>query len=212
MKRMPEETSRAIAWKSVALFLGGSASLNWTIDEIDASGVRGSDLTEILEELRRHGNPDLCHAIFTACCEKGWIDKPGDSALPLALIIEDNEDAAVIFANAMRGTGFEIEVIQSGDEALARLAETTPAVVILDLHLPRVSGVEILHQIRANARLVGIYVIVATAYPDMAMGLSAKADQAFLKPVSFAQLQDLALRLGIKYAGGVERPEVPMAD
>jgi CheY-like chemotaxis protein len=203
MKQTPEEANHAAVWKSLAIFLEGSASLNWAIDAIESSGVRGGDLAEIIESLRGYGNPELRHTIFTVCCKKGWIDNPGESAPPLALIIEDHEDAAVIFANALQGTGFEIEIIHSGDAAIKRLAETTPAVVILDLHLPRVSGAEILRQIRANMRLAGTYVIVATAYPDLAMGLEAKADQAFLKPVSFTQLQDLALRLGLKYAGGV---------
>jgi CheY-like chemotaxis protein len=203
MKQTSEEVSRATVWKSLMVFLEGSASLNWTIDTIESSGVRGSDLAEIIESLRGHGNPELRRTIFKACCKKGWIDTPDESAPPLAMIIEDHEDAAVIFANALQGTGFEIEIIHSGDAAIKRLAETTPAVVILDLHLPRVSGAEILRQIRANMRLAGTYVIVATAYPDLAMGLEAKADQAFLKPVSFTQLQDLALRLGLKYAGGV---------
>ncbi|MBN1975865.1 MAG: response regulator [Anaerolineae bacterium] len=203
MKQTPEEIRRATVWKSIALFLEGNASLNWAIDEIEASGVRGSDLAEIVESLRGHGNPELRHSIFKVCCKKGWIEGPDESAPPLAMIIEDHEDAAVIFANALRGTGFEIEIITTGDEALKRLAETTPAVVILDLHLPRVPGAEILRQIRANTRMAGTYVIIATAYPDLAVGLSAKADQAFLKPVSFVQLQDLALRLGIKYVGRV---------
>jgi CheY-like chemotaxis protein len=211
MKQTPEEANRAAVWKSLMIFLEGSASLNWIVDAIESSGVRGSDLAEIIESLRGHGNAELRRTIFTACRKKGWIESP-ESAPPLAMIIEDHEDAATIFANALRGTGFEIEVIQTGDVALKRLAETTPAVVILDLHLPRVSGAEILRQIRASARLAGIYVIVATAYPDMAMGLDAKADQTFLKPVSFVQLQDLALRLGLKYAGGVDQAEVPVSD
>ena len=75
--------------------------------------------------------------------------------------------------------------------------------VILDLHLPRVSGAEILRRIRADARLTGVYVIVATAYPDLSMGLDAKADQTFFKPVSYVELHELALRLGTKYVGRV---------
>jgi CheY-like chemotaxis protein len=212
MKKTSDETNRATVWKSVALFLEGSASLNWVVDAIESSGLRGSDLAEILENLRGHGNPELRHAVFTACCERGWIDSPDKSAPPLAMIIEDHEDAAVIFANALRGTGFEIEVIRTGDVALTRLAETTPAVVILDLHLPRVSGAEILRQIRADVRLAGVYVIVATAYPNLAMRLSARADQTFFKPVSYIQLRDLAFHLGLKYGGGVGQSEVPVAD
>jgi CheY-like chemotaxis protein len=212
MKQTSEEASRATVWKSLVTFLEGRASLNWIVDAIESSGLRGSDLAKILEDLRGHGNSELRHAIFTACCKKGWIDSPGELAPPLAMIIEDHEDAATIFANALRGTGFEIEIVRTGDAALSRLAETTPAVVILDLHLPRVSGAEILRQIRADARLAGVYVIVATAYPDLATGLDAKADQAFLKPVSFVQLHDLALRLGLKYAGGVGHIQIPISD
>jgi CheY-like chemotaxis protein len=212
VKQTSEETNRATVWKSLVVFLEGRASLNWAIDAIESSDVRGGDLAKIIDNLRGHGNPQLRQAIFTACCEKGWIDRPDESAPPLAMIIEDHEDAAVIFANALRGTGFEIEIVRAGDEALERLAETTPSVVILDLQLPHVSGAEILRRIRTSMRLAGTYVIVATAYPDLAMGLSEKADQTFLKPVSFVQLQNLALRLGLKYAGESARPNVPVAD
>ena len=121
---------------------------------------------------------------------------------PLALIIEDNEDASVIFANALQDAGFECEIIQAGDSALARLAETVPAVVVLDLELPRVSGVEILRHIRADVRLAGTQVIIATAYPDMVVDLEEKADLVLLKPVSFIQLRDLAKRVGSRSEAG----------
>jgi DNA-binding response OmpR family regulator len=113
----------------------------------------------------------------------------------LALIVEDHQDSAVIFANALQEAGFEVEIVPTGDAALARLAVTTPAVVILDLDLPRVSGTEILHHIRADARLAKTCVIIATAFPDLAVGLEEEADLVLVKPVSFSQLRDLATRL-----------------
>jgi DNA-binding response OmpR family regulator len=114
----------------------------------------------------------------------------------LALIVEDDEDAGIIFAKALQEAGFECEIIRTGDGALTRLAETAPAVVVLDLELPRVSGVEILRQIRADARLAKTHVIVATAFPDLAAGLEEKADLVLIKPVSYSQLRDLAKRVG----------------
>ena len=75
-------------------------------------------------------------------------------AKPFALIIEDDEDLSVIFCEALQAAGFKTEVARAGDTALARLAVTTPGVVVLDLHLPRVAGMDILHQIRADPRLV----------------------------------------------------------
>ncbi len=114
----------------------------------------------------------------------------------LGLIIEDDDDLSVIFSEALQAAGFKTEIIQSGDQALARLAVTTPDVVVLDLHLPRVAGMDILHQIRADARLVKTRVIVATAHPRMAESLRDEADLVLLKPISFSQLRDLAAILG----------------
>jgi two-component system response regulator AdeR len=114
----------------------------------------------------------------------------------LGLIIEDDDDLAVIFSEALQAAAFKTEIIQSGDQALARLAVTTPDVVVLDLHLPRVAGMDILHQIRADARLAKTRVIVATAHPRMAESLRDEADLVLLKPISFSQLRDLAAILG----------------
>jgi two-component system response regulator RegX3 len=114
---------------------------------------------------------------------------------PQALIVEDHVDTGIIFANALQGAGFECEIIRTGDEALTRLAETTPAVVVLDLELPGVPGEEILRQIRADARLARTRVIIATALPDRAEGVEEEADLVLIKPFSYGQLRDLAARM-----------------
>jgi len=113
-----------------------------------------------------------------------------------ALIVEDNDDLAIIFAMALQKAGFDTQIIGSGDTALTRLASVIPDVVILDLNLPRVPGTEILRHIRADERLNNTKVIVATAYPRMAEDLQDDADLILLKPVSFIQLRDLATRFG----------------
>jgi DNA-binding response OmpR family regulator len=113
----------------------------------------------------------------------------------LAFIIEDHIDAATIFAEALKAADFQTEVIDSGDKALERLTETIPAMVILDLNLPEVSGIEVLRQIRADARMAGTCVIVATAHPQMADSVQGEADLVLLKPISFTQLRSLAARL-----------------
>jgi two-component system phosphate regulon response regulator PhoB len=112
-----------------------------------------------------------------------------------ALIIEDNRELAIIFSQALQAAGFATGIIEDGDQALARLAITAPDVVVLDLHIPRVSGVEILRRIRADARLAGTRVIVATADMRATDMLQDQADLVLIKPVSFTQLRDLAGRL-----------------
>jgi DNA-binding response OmpR family regulator len=114
---------------------------------------------------------------------------------PLAVIINDHGDSAIIFSEAMRMAGFATEVIQSGDEALARLKETTPDVVILDLCLPRVAGTEILRCIRTNKRLANAHVIVISADPILAGVTLQLADQVLVKPIGFRWLRNLAVEL-----------------
>jgi DNA-binding response OmpR family regulator len=114
---------------------------------------------------------------------------------PLALIVEDDQKQATVFAQALKMAQFEIEVIRDGNEALSRLAAVVPAVVVLDLHLPQVGGKDILQQIRADSRLDNTRVILATADALLADSLQSEADLVLLKPISFGQLRDLAKRL-----------------
>ncbi|MCF6277537.1 MAG: response regulator [Anaerolineales bacterium] len=114
---------------------------------------------------------------------------------PLAIIIEDDPAQLNIFAHAVEMAGFTSEKIDNGAKALERLKEVQPSLVILDLHLPNVSGDEILRRIRADERLASVSVILATADPLFAESLSDESDLILLKPVSFVQLRDLAIRL-----------------
>jgi DNA-binding response OmpR family regulator len=111
------------------------------------------------------------------------------------LIIEDDPNLATIFAEALRTAGFETEIAHDGKAALAQLAATTPTVVVLDLHLPHVSGQKILQQIRADGRLAKTRILLTTADALLAESLQEEADLVLLKPISFHQLRDLAKRL-----------------
>ena len=111
------------------------------------------------------------------------------------LIIEDNEDLALIFSEALQASGFETLTLGDGQEWLDYLQDNKPDVVILDLHLPNVSGVDILAHIRSDERLADIRVVVATADPQLAEVIEEQSDLVLQKPVSFNQLRDLAGRL-----------------
>jgi two-component system KDP operon response regulator KdpE len=114
---------------------------------------------------------------------------------PLALVIEDDVDASIIFAGALRAAGYETEIIRQGRAALQRLEARVPDAVVLDLHLPYVSGADILSRIRTDDRLVETRVIITTADPEMANSLHDQADLILIKPISFVQLRDLAARM-----------------
>lgn len=118
---------------------------------------------------------------------------------PLAFIIEDDEDTSNIFSAALQTAGFETEAILDGQEAIDRLADESPKLVVLDLHLPHADGREILQSIRANDRLKGIPVILATADQRMATELEGDANIVLIKPISFNQLSILSKRLLSRY-------------
>jgi two-component system, OmpR family, phosphate regulon response regulator PhoB len=113
----------------------------------------------------------------------------------LALIVEDDFDIGIIFAEALKMSGFDTEIITDGQAALDRLQEIRPDVVVLDLHLPNVSGAEILRYIRQTEHLKNMRVVVATADPRMADSIRQEATLVLDKPVSFQQLKLLTTRL-----------------
>ena len=113
----------------------------------------------------------------------------------IALIIEDDSDMGTIFAAAMHNAGFVAEIASDGQEALDRLAEIVPAVVLLDLHLPTVSGPDILAHMRQDSRLKDVPIIIVTADPHLADTLRSQVSFVLDKPISFKQLSILSNRL-----------------
>ncbi len=112
----------------------------------------------------------------------------------LALVIEDNEDQNLVFTTALEKAGYQVESIFNGETAMQKLHETTPELVLLDLHMPDIDGNIVLGQIRSDKRLVHTRVILATADAAFAESLQTQADLVLLKPVSFTQLNQLASR------------------
>lgn len=114
---------------------------------------------------------------------------------PLALIIEDDEDLAEIFGQALTAAGYATEIIRDGLVAQARIREIVPAVITLDMHIPQISGDRILQQIRGDERLAKTRVVVTTADAIMGENARSSADLVLIKPITFSQLRDLSARL-----------------
>ncbi|HUI88359.1 MAG TPA: response regulator [Anaerolineales bacterium] len=113
---------------------------------------------------------------------------------PLALIIEDDLEIANIISISLENQ-FEVERLADGKTALGRLAQVIPALIILDLHLPNVSGADIFSKIQSDTRLRASKIILCTADALRAESLRSQADIVLLKPISPSQLRQLAGRL-----------------
>jgi DNA-binding response OmpR family regulator len=114
---------------------------------------------------------------------------------PLAFIIEDNEAVAQLFKAAVERADFEIELIPDGRIALERLAVVAPELILLDLHLPFASGMDILRYLRAEQRFAKTRIILTTA--DLLKGetLAQEVDYVLTKPFGFVKLHELAKEL-----------------
>ena len=113
---------------------------------------------------------------------------------PLAFVVEDDPHLSQIFTLTLSEL-FEVQAITDGTQALIRLADVVPHLVVLDINLPGASGAQILHSIRDDTRFGSTRVILVTANPRQADELRDKADIVLLKPISIIQLRDFAERL-----------------
>ncbi len=111
------------------------------------------------------------------------------------LIVEDDQDVAQLYERVLQAGGYSTEIARTGEAALARLAATIPHLVLLDLNLPpHISGIDILHHIRADPRLSTTRVIVVTGHLDLADSVRDEADRLLLKPVDVNQLNEVVER------------------
>jgi len=112
----------------------------------------------------------------------------------LAFVIEDHVDVSLLYLRALVEAGFQPVIVRDGQEAMERLAKETPALVILDLHIPKVSGEAILDYVRSQERLEHTKVIVATGDARYNESDYPKADLFLLKPITYSQMRDFADR------------------
>jgi DNA-binding response OmpR family regulator len=114
---------------------------------------------------------------------------------PLALIIEDDPKLSTIYGTVVTQAGYATEIIRRGDEARKRLSTVSPSLILLDLHLPYVSGLELLKVIRATEALVKVPVIVLTADLYMADSAEELADYVLIKSFGVSRLRELVAKL-----------------
>jgi CheY-like chemotaxis protein len=111
------------------------------------------------------------------------------------IIVEDDAMLGEIFAAVLETAGLKVELLADGSGAYESIAAQQPSLVILDMHLPHVSGLDILAQVRANPALAHTPVIVVSADAQMAQQADAQADAIMLKPVSKQQILSIAKHL-----------------
>ena len=108
------------------------------------------------------------------------------------IVVEDEADAAEMFAEMMRVNGLRVVKSFSSGPAINIIANEMPDLVILDVMMPDISGLEVLKYMRHEPRLAKIPVIVISAKSmpsDIKTGMDAGASVYLTKPVGFLELK-----------------------
>ena len=107
------------------------------------------------------------------------------------MVVEDEDPLATLLDYNLGKEGFRVERAADGEEALLRVAEEPPDLVVLDWMLPKVSGVEVCRQLRAGAETRRTPVLMLTARgeeADKVRGLDTGADDYVVKPFAMSEL------------------------
>lgn len=125
------------------------------------------------------------------------------SNTPLAIVVEDDIYLSEIYSDTLRSIGITVETYLDGKSAMQRLKIVAPDLVILDLNLPKYSGIEIFHDLRKQPQTAETWVLIVTANPAQAAELTETELESqnllvLTKPVSVDQLDQLAQRLVLR--------------
>ncbi len=109
----------------------------------------------------------------------------------LALIVDDDPHTLMLWNAVLKPSG--IEVIQAGDgaQALDILEHRTPTILLLDMLMPYVSGLDVLDYVAKTPRLDGVYVVIISAHRQADSSQLARANAVLLKPIRPIEIRDL---------------------
>ncbi len=106
---------------------------------------------------------------------------------PKVMVVEDEEPLCVLLKYNLEAEGYQVEVVNRGDEAELRLQENVPDLLVLDWMVPAVSGIELCRRLRMRPETERLPIIMLTARgeeSDRVRGLSTGADDYLVKPFS----------------------------
>jgi two-component system phosphate regulon response regulator PhoB len=128
------------------------------------------------------------------------------------LIVDDERDLAELIDFNLRGAGFTTHLAFTGEAALAAAREQPPELVLLDLMLPDMSGIDVCRHLRASAQSRGVLIVMLTAKgeeSDRIRGFEVGADDYVLKPFSVRELV-LRLKAILRRSGPVQERVAPL--
>jgi CheY-like chemotaxis protein len=110
-----------------------------------------------------------------------------DMSVPVVLLVDDNEDCRIIYGSTLRHAGYRVRMAKDGIECLASVSEELPDLILLDIGMPRMDGMEALAKLKENPGACDIPVLAVSARVGsdrQAEVLSAGFTEVLLKPIT----------------------------
>jgi two-component system, OmpR family, response regulator RegX3 len=130
---------------------------------------------------------------------------------PLVLVVDDEASYRDALSVALSAEGFSVETAADGLEALEKFERSRPALILLDVMLPRISGIDVCRQIRATSKVPIIMVTAKGSEIDAVVGLEVGADDYVAKPFRLRELV-ARVRAAIRRGHSSDAPEVDRDD
>jgi DNA-binding response OmpR family regulator len=122
------------------------------------------------------------------------------------LVVEDDPDLRVTLRQALTGAGYQVETVADGQGAIAAVAARAYTLMVLDLGLPQLDGLDVLRRLRANENAMPVLVLTARdGLDDRVLGLRLGADDYLVKPFALEELEARVAAL-IRRATGGQQP------
>ena len=113
--------------------------------------------------------------------------------MTLVLVVDDDQDLAEMLGIVLTGAGIDVDLVSRGDEALEVFRNNPPDLVLLDVMLPGLDGIEVCKQIRAESMVPIVMLSAKGDTHDVVRGLEAGADDYMVKP--FRHQTELVARI-----------------
>lgn len=106
------------------------------------------------------------------------------------LVVDDVSDNLFLLQTVLEAEGYEVDTADSGSSALAKVANSPPDLILMDVMMPDMNGYEVTRQIRQNQSIPFVPILLVTAHEDVndVQGLALGANDFIRKPIEFDKL------------------------
>jgi two-component system response regulator MtrA len=108
--------------------------------------------------------------------------------MPLIMVVDDDQDLAEMLGIVLNGSGFEVDLVSDGDGVMDIFRANTPDLVLLDVMLPGIDGIEVCRRIRQESMVPIVMLTAKGDTHDVVLGLEAGADDYMVKPFNPSEL------------------------